>query len=207
MNFLSVSLLCGCAPQTVLDDIDISEVKFGQITRFAIQKLGTANAVADITATATLTTLAGAADATKILLSPIVHNPTPSIGAAIEYGSGNAVNGGVPILVGTQPSSLELELLNARQDTATDWNKLNCTEVGVIFYDRCGNALGIADAVSNVTTISPIPLSYIFASQMEFGGLEAPNKNMVKLGYKDVEWSKNVGVAPSGTFNPIADLL
>lgn len=212
MNAFQFALLCGCAPQDTLTSIAQVKSKFGQITRFALMRTKT-NAgadvsltVADVVSASALALLAVETDETKIIESPIVHNPTPQNGSAIEYGSGNAVNGGIPFVVGTTPSSLELELLDSRQDTASGLNALNCTDIGVIFYDRCGNAFGVADSVSAPTTIKPIPLSNIFASQIEFGGLEAPNKNMVKLYYKNVEWSSSCAVVAAGTYNPVKGL-
>jgi hypothetical protein len=210
MNTLT-SLICGCVNQDVLESIDLKSISFGQITRIGIFKTKNADGThveiprASLTDLAELELLQASINQTKLVISPILHNPTPNTGSEVTYGSGNSVNGGIPILVSRQPSTLDLEILNAHPETAAAFGKVNCSGVGVVIWDRCGNAM--ASSATDAANARPIPLNYLFVSSLEFGGLESPNKNMVKLAYKELNWSENAIVIEKNDFNPVQDLL
>lgn len=209
-----MSLLCTCADAEI-SDITTSDCpqKFGQVQKILLQrKYSSGSTLNEITISttnpnllATWTALQSASDGTKVQTSPFLQNPTSEAGESREYGGGNTTLGGIPIVIGRQPSTFDAEILWYKQSTIEELKKYECENVGVFLIDEHGQIAGLTDDLGTPTKFKPIPIKSFFVSDLKLGNFEEPNRNMVKW-YFEPNWSDKFHIVTPSDFDALSDL-
>ncbi len=215
-NFFSLfALICGCPPAAEIDDIPVVNCPedFGQLQKviFTRRKLenGNANiitiATTDPAVKATWTALKSASDNTKVQVSPFIQNPETEPGAKREFGGGNATLGGIPIVLGAEPTTFSGVIYRARQDVIKAIKAYGCENLGVYLVNENGQIAGQADDVSNATTIQPFPIDGFFVGDKKLGGFEEPDSNAVEWAWP-ANWSDNFYAVTPTDFKANTDI-
>lgn len=208
-------LLCSCPPGTALTDIPNVTCPdgVGQVQKIIFQRLyssGTTKnkftiATDDPAALASWTALKTATDSTKVTVSPFVAQPEMDANAPREYGGGNATVGGIPIILGAEPSPFKCRIINTRQDVIEAMKEYQCETLAVYLVDEFGKIWGLADDVASATTFSPIPVQQFFITDKVLGGYDEPDYNEMRFSFK-AGWSdKLYGVTPTD-FDALTDI-
>lgn len=210
-----MSILCNCPQDAALADIPISECpeRFGQLQKVAFQRIfsasGTKNGFAlpgtNPNVLASWTPLLAAADGTKVTVSPYINAPVVEAGAAREYGSGNEVLGGIPVIVGKEPSTFTGALLNVSQESIGALKKYQCENVGVYLIDEFGRIGVLVDDREDPTRYEPVPVASFFVGDKVLGGLENPDSNAISWRFYP-NWSDNLVFITPTDFNALIDL-
>lgn len=204
-------LYCDCSLGTVLPDIPAVTCpeNFGQIQKVVFQKLMGKTAENSITvATAktlgTWTALLAAKDATKMVVSPYIAEPTVEAGEALTYGGGNATPGGVVEILGSNSTSFSGKFLKTPQEIIKVLKGLMCEVTGGLgVYLINGN--GQIAAIKDSDNYKPIPVESLFVGDRTIGGLEAPDANVISWSFKP-NWSDNLAIFKP-KFNPLTQLV
>lgn len=210
-----MALSCACPAAAALPTIPkfgCSE-GFGQIQKIAFQRLTTSDGVNKFDNTNAIGTLASwtslltANDSTKIVISPFVENPTQDGGDARTYGGGNDTLGGVSKIIGSEPTTLTVQLRDVPQNVIKELKKLMCEaqngNLGVYLFDDNGRIEAIQDETT-ATTHYPIPIRALFVGDKIHGGLENPDSNTMSFQFTP-NYSDNLAIV-TPNFNPLTDL-
>lgn len=210
-----MAILCKCPEGPAIADIPISQCpeSFGQIQKVAFQRIfktgSTKNQFAATTEDpkllASWTSLLAAADGTKVVQSPYISAPTTEPGAAREYGGGNETVGGIPIIIGREPTSFSGNILRTNQGTIAAMKSLECENVGVFLIDEHGNIGLLVDNRETPKFYSPIPIQGLFIGDKALGGKEAPDMNSISWKFFP-NWSDNLVMLSPSDFNALTDL-
>lgn len=208
-------LSCACPAAAALPTIPKFECSegFGQIQKIAFQRLTTSDGVNKFDSTNAIETLASwtslltAVDSTKIVISPFVENPTQDGGDARTYGGGNDTLGGVSKIIGSEPTTLTVQLRDVPQSIIKELKKLMCEaqngNLGVYLFDDNKRIEAIQDETT-ATTFYPIPIRALFVGDKIHGGLENPDSNTMSFQFVS-NYSDNLAIV-TPTFNPLVDL-
>jgi len=208
-------MICTCPKAAALPDVPVSDCPetFGQIQKVAFQRLtkadGTKNSfttTADIKLKASWTPLLVAADGTKVVMSPYIQAPASEGGAAREFGGGNETLGGIPVIIGREPSPFTGVIRQTAQTVIAALKQMQCENIGVFLFDENGAIGAIKGGTTQAPTYSPIPIHAFFVSDKTLGGLEAPDSNAVKWVFPPNYSDALVKVSPTD-FNPLTDLF
>lgn len=205
---------CSCPAAASLTDIPVVKCAegFGQIQKIAFQRLTDDagaktgfKAAAAITKKASWTALIAATDSTKIVISPIVENPTSEPGEARTTGGGNDTPGGIEKVIGTQPTSFTGVFRNIPQSVIKVMKKLQCEaasrNLGVYLFDEAGNIEAIADPDTD-GNYYPIPIRSLFISDKGHGGLEAEDSNNISWSFEP-NYSDDLKIIVPEDFNAL----
>lgn len=212
-------MICTCPKAAALPDVPVIECPetFGQIQKVAFQRLtkadGTKNSfttTADIKLKASWTPLLVAADGTKVVMSPYIQAPTAEGGAAREFGGGNETLGGIPEVIGAEPTPFKGVIRQAPQTVIAALKQFVCEAkgggLGIFLIDENGNIGAIKGGTTQAPTYSPIPIRSFFVADKTLGGLEAPDSNAIQWSFLP-NWSDSlVKIAPTD-FSPLTDLF
>lgn len=210
-----MALSCACPAAAALPTIPKFECSegFGQIQKIAFQRLTTSDGVNKFDSTNAIETLASwtslltAVDSTKIVISPFVENPTQDGGDARTYGGGNDTLGGVSKIIGSEPTTLTVQLRDVPQNIIKELKKLMCEaqngNLGVYLFDDNKRIEAIQDETT-ATTFYPIPIRALFVGDKIHGGLENPDSNTMSFQFVS-NYSDNLAIV-TPTFNPLVDL-
>lgn len=210
-----MALSCQCPVAAALPNIPKFECSegFGQIQKIAFQRLTTSDGVNKFDSTNTIETLASwtslltAVDSTKIVISPFVENPTQDGGDARTYGGGNDTLGGVSKIIGSEPTTLTVQLRDVPQNIIKELKKLVCEaqngNLGVYLFDDNKRIEAIQDETT-ATTFYPIPIRALFVGDKIHGGLENPDSNTMSFQFAP-NYSDNLAIV-TPNFNPLTDL-
>ena len=207
-----MGLNCGCPAAAHLPDLTIAECKegLGQIQKVAFQRVyssvGTKNSVADPSTKTSFSALFSAADGTKMLVSPYLYGPESEPGAKRTFGSGNEVLGGVPIIIGREPTTFTASMYEENQVTIKTMKQLICENVGVWLVDEYGNIGCIVDNQAVPTKYMPIPIGQLFVGDKKLGGYDNPDSNAIEWNFFP-NWSDDLYIIKVDTldFNPLSD--
>lgn len=189
----------------------------GQIQKVAFQRVyssGTTKntfveATSPIDTLANWTTFQGASDSTKVTVSPFIDNPESEPGAAREYGGGNATVGGVPLILGSEPTPFTCELLQKKQSIIDALKDYMCESqvknLGVYLFDEFGQIGCLVDDIATPANYYPIPIWSFFVSDLGFGGFESPDRNLMQWMFPP-NWSDLFTVITPADFDPLTDL-
>ena len=210
-----MGLLCSCSdaaiPTITLADCPLT---IGQIQKIIFQRVYSTNTTknkftissTDPNAKATWDTVLAAADGTKAQLTPYLNNPEQEAGEKTEFGGGNATLGGIPIVVGSEPSTFAAQIFRYKQNTIEELKQLTCDTVGVYFIDEYNQIIGLADDVGTPTEFYPIPVEQVFIGDVKLGRKDEPNMNAMSF-YLNPNWSNKLHVVtPVSGFYPLTDL-
>lgn len=208
-----MGLNCGCPAGAHLADLTIEECKesYGQIQKVLFQRIyesaGTLNSVEDPTKKASWTTLLAASDGTKVTVSPYIQGPTTTPGEARTFGSGNEVLGGIPIIIGADPTSFAGNIYQESQLVISQLKQYMCENIGVYLIDENGNIGCQVDDLESPTSYMPIPIHSLFVGDKNLGGLDNPDSNAISWNFFP-NWSDKLYMIRRTTldFNPLTDL-
>lgn len=211
-----MGLLCSCPQSAALATIPILDCQesVGQVQKLLFQRVfssaGVKNSfvltgVGDAKLLASWTPLLTAADGTKVGVSPYIGGPNVEPGAAREFGGGNETLGGVPIIVGREPTPFTANIYTVSQQTIAALKSYMCENVGVYLVDEFNRIIGLVDDLASPTEFYPIPISALFISDKQLGGLENPDMNMISFRFFP-NWSDKLYVLTPTDFDPLTDL-
>lgn len=214
MNFNSL-LLCGCVPGAAIPTIpaDTTIERCGQIQKIGIQRTKNGTAVNWITIStanpnllATWNALKTATDSTKVQFSPYIYAPTNEVGGKIETGGGNEGLGGIPTIVGSNPSPFTAKFQDTKQSIIKEIKKLGCEkEISIFLVNECGNIIGLTDDTTTPTKFRGIPVRAFFVSDKKLGGFEGVDSNDLSWLFLP-NWSDNLHIVTPTDFDALAQL-
>lgn len=213
-----MALSCACPAAAALPTIPKFECSegFGQIQKIAFQRLTTSDGTINhfnpgatpIDQKTSWTSLLTAVDSTKIVISPFVENPTQDGGDARTYGGGNDTLGGVSKIIGSEPTTLTVQLRDVPQNVIKELKKLMCEaqngNLGVYLFDDNGNIECRTDEVAGMISYFPIPIRALFVGDKIHGGLENPDSNTMSFQFAP-NYSDDLVIVTSN-FNPLTEL-
>lgn len=214
-----MALSCACPAAAALPNIPKFECSegFGQIQKIAFQRVynGTEKNCFivtdnDIKVLASWTSFLTANDSSKIVISPFVENPTQDGGDARTYGGGNDTLGGVSKIIGSEPTTLTVQLRDVPQSIIKELKKLMCEaqngNLGVYLFDDNGRieAIKYKPASVNSDAYFPIPIRALFVGDKIHGGLENPDSNTMSFQF-DPNYSDDLSIV-TPNFNPLTEL-
>lgn len=214
-----MALSCACPAAVALPTIPKFECSegFGQIQKIAFQRVynGTEKNCFiivdnDIKVLASWTSFLTANDSSKIVVSPFVENPTQDGGDARTYGGGNDTLGGVSKIIGSEPTTLTVQLRDVPQSIIKELKKLMCEaqngNLGVYLFDDNGRIETIKYKPDGVNSDAyfPIPIRALFVGDKIHGGLENPDSNTMSFQFAP-NYSDDLAIV-TPNFNPLTDL-
>lgn len=213
-----MALSCACPAAEALPTIPKFECSegFGQIQKIAFQRLNPSdeNIFRDnknpIAVYTSWTAFMTATDSTKIVISPFVENPTQDGGDARTYGGGNDTLGGVSKIIGSEPTTLTVQLRDVPQNIIKELKKLMCEaqngNLGVYLFDDSKRIEAIKYNNMDMSTIdyTPIPIRALFVGDKIHGGLENPDSNTMSFQFAP-NYSDDLAIV-TPKFNPLTEL-
>jgi hypothetical protein len=176
-------MICSCPLGAALPTVahEACQENFGQVGMLVFQRLSatalTTTTAADI---ATWTPLLSELDDEKIQVTPKLHNVNIEGGDPRTARGGNASLGGVPITLGSNPTTMTGEILTTSQATIADLKQIACEkDLGVWIVNAAGWVAG-RDTAGDGTNFVPFSIaddSLIFTDK-KFGGYEDVDMNM-----------------------------
>lgn len=190
-------MLCDCTANAALPVIGAKRcgVNFGQLQVLGFVKIGDEPKVSD--ASLLLKTnvsvkanweAALAEDTPKVVLSPVLYNPTVEAGDARTWGGDNATPDGVEFQVGANASTLTAELRNVDPKVAAAMKELRCMaengQLGMVMFDSDDEVIGN----DGETKLEVIPVRSLFVSDRVMGNLTEPDYHNLTIGLAP-DWS------------------
>lgn len=204
---------CNCPNPTAYSDIPTSDCPFDlkQLQRVAFQQLGfifDGTAGKDITLKADWDALKVAADATKVVASPLVGGePAITAGEAItEGGNDNSTLNGVTLVNGTNPASFTARFDSLEPSQEVALKQFMCRKNnGAYFVNEEDNIIAEEVTTGSGTYKTFAIQSYFFGDRTNEGfGTKDSNTMTFQL---KAGWSeKLVKITPEAGFSPLADL-
>ncbi len=205
---------CVCPLPTELTTIPALDcgVNLRQIQRLAFQRFSVpdgqfgpgATVPNDITVLADWQAFTGAADDTKIVVTPLIGgNPTIEAGAAITTGGGdNSTLNGVERVEGVNPAPFTAEFIELPADIETAMKLLQCEPNLTVYLFLEGGRIAAFDIDgSNQRGFS---LQSMFVSDRNNAGFAT--KDIVNVSFSfPAGWSENLQIFDPA-FNPLTDL-
>lgn len=165
---------------------------------------GTAITAADAALIATWTGLKAATDATKVVPSAKLHNPSQDGGDIRTSRGGNASLGGVPITLGANPTTISAEMLNVPQAAVASLRKLACEgNLGVYLVNAQGAIAGRKVGSNHLPF--PIVAQSLFVGDKVFGNYDDADMNAISWVFAE-NWSDDYTVVSVADGN-IYDLI
>lgn len=198
-----MALACTCPTPTVIGSV-ITEIKpcdvnFGQTQKMIFWRAGNTVSIASAVLLATWTDLLVATGDTKAVVTPFIGAPTNEGGEAIEFGSGNEVRDGVPIILGAEPVTFTAMMYGAEQSVILAFKELMCEDLEVILI----NSDGKFGAKVVGTAMSGFPITSLFISDKKLGGYDAADTNEVKWRFRP-NWSDYFTIVdPNDSFSAL----
>ena len=215
-----MGLLVNCPQGAAIADVGIARCpeSVGQIQKAVFQRLYSTGAVknkfevatANPNMLASWTPKLAAADGTKVVQTPYIQAPTTEPGAAREFGGGNETLGGIPIIIGREPTAFTGNILFTSQATIAELKKYQAEAIngglGVFLQDEFGRIIAVADNVDTPTEVYPIPIAGLFIGDKAFGGLEGADMNAIMWKFLP-NWSDKLVIITPSDFNALTDLV
>lgn len=216
-----MGLNCGCPLGASLPDLkssncpeslgQVQKVVFQRIKKDATTKNAFVIASANPNLKASWTPFVTATDGTKITVSPYIESPATEPGAARTFGGGNATLGGIPIVIGREPTSFTGMIMQQPQAVIAALKAYQCEtavamNTGVYLIDENGAIAGLVDNHETPTKFMPIPIRGLFVGDKKLGGLEEVDSNAISFNL-DPNWSDMLYIVKPTDFNPLTDLV
>lgn len=208
-------ILSSCPPGAQIGDVYIPSplcaFNAAQIQKFIVQRkysTGTTRntlTYANAALLASWTTLLTATNATKVQVSPELANPTLEPGDVEEYGSGNEVPDGVPIITGEGPSAFNATFLQAHPASITSMRNWQSEDIGIWFINQHGQIICDSDNAQSPTNVYPINARSFFVGSRSFGGHTEPDKNALRI-MLPAGWDENLVLVTPSDFSALIDL-
>jgi hypothetical protein len=191
--------VCTCPVPTALPDV-VTDVpcyeNFGQIQKLVFWRRGKSIAsVATAELEAGWTALLASATANKAVPSPFISGGSVVAGEPRQYGSGNEVLDGIPIMIGSEFSQFEGMILRYDQETVAALKELQCEELDVVFINENGQ-FGYS-AVGG--EFQGFPIAGFFVSDLTLPGYAEVNRNAIKFSLRP-GWSDTFMISNATDF-------
>lgn len=208
-------ITCSCPAAATLPNIGEVNCKetLGQIQRVAFQRVKDGDNFNEFTTAkkidlkASWVELLGVSTSKRIVLSPIIENPTNEPGEAITFGSDNEVPDGIPYTVGMNPTTFTGVLRGVPQTTIKQIKQLQCEAanggLGVYLFDNRGQIKALKG--SGVDTYRPIPIRSLSIQDLALGGLSGIDSNAISWSFLP-GWSDDTVNIVASDFSPVHDL-
>jgi hypothetical protein len=198
-----MALACNCpvptAPATIITELEPCGVNFGQTQKMIFWRTGNTISTASAVLEATWTGLLAATGDTKAVVSPFIGAPTTDGGEPIEFGSGNEVRNGIPIIIGSEPITFDAMMYGAEQSVIALFKELMCDGLEVILI----NSDGKFGAKVVGTAMSGFPITSLFVGDKKLGGYDSPDTNALKWRFKP-NWSDAFAIVdPTANFSAL----
>lgn len=215
----SVFLLCGANNGTAIPTIPkVTCENFGKAQMFLMQRIrkvdGTLNSMtlADAKLLATWTPLlTEEVLGTKVQATPYTESPSFTDGSQRTARGGNDSFGGVPIVLGNDPTEFTSQILLTQQAVIKELKKYQNEDrnnLGLYMVSDDGKLMVNTDDSANPTTVYPIPIQSFAVGNKVAGGYDDVDYNT--LGFQLLNnWSDNVIVIQRSEldFDPLTALL
>lgn len=207
-----MGILTECPRGASIENVPISDCpeNFGQVQKLVLQRVfesaGVKNSIADPTLLASWTPLLAAVDSTKVVQTPFIAAPVSEAGAEKTYGGGNETPNGIPIVIGSEPSTFTANILRAKQTTIKALKTYMGDYVGVYLVNEFGQIGCLADDPETPTAYLPIPIDSLFVGDKKLGGFDELDMNMIKFMLRPNITDNFVVVTPTD-FNALTDLI
>ncbi len=207
------SLLCSCPLGAEITTLTVDDCPFdiGQTQKIIFQRVyetgSTRNVmtISEAEQEATWTALFAADDGTKTTISPYIEDPQTEGGDAREFGSGNAVLGGIPRITGKNPTSFRCVLRSPQSLIVEQLNDYPCENLGVYLVTENGKIVGVTDSNSSPTNFYPIPTRSFFIGDRKLGGFENPDECPISWRFLP-NWSLKLKEITPDDFEALIDL-
>jgi hypothetical protein len=187
------------ASLTTIPDLSCAQ-SFGQTQKMAFWRKG--NSIVTIILAQTLltwTTLKAAVDSTKVVITPFLSGVDTEPGKAKEYGSGNEVRNGIPIVMRNEPTKVTAKLYEYSADIITALKALVGEQLEVLLFNEVG---WIGCGKSGVRVVG-LPIQSLNISDLKLGGFDAPDYYEMTFSFPE-NWSNNfLIVDPTANFNSL----
>lgn len=196
---------CTCPVGTYLTTIAsfTCPESFGQIQKLIFQRASATAGYGSNTTTilrATWTTTMTAVDGTKTVVTPYVSGVTMEVGAPREFGSGNEVRNGVPIIFGTAPTKVTVKLYEYPESIIRTIKELECETLTVGFINELGY-FGL-DGQSTAAYCG-FPVQSLHISDRMLGGFESPDYHELTFSMPS-NWSEYFTIVdPTANFSAL----
>lgn len=188
-QIINIMRVCTCPVGTYMTNIGALTCpeSFGQIQKLLFQRAAQAAGFGTLTSCALLqtwTTLLTATNSTKVVVTPFIAGFTPETGKAREFGSGNEVRNGIPIIFGTNPTKVTCKLYEPTSAVVANLKALECESVVVGFVNELGyygfEAQTVATGVPSTEPVSADELhgftvQSFHVSDRILGGFDGPD--------------------------------
>lgn len=208
-------ILSSCPPGAQIGDVYIPSplcaFNAAQIQKIIVQRkysTGTTRntlSYANAALLASWTTFLTATDATKVQVSPELAAPTLEPGDVEEYGSGNEVPDGVPIITGEGPSVFNGMFLQAHPASIKSMKLWQSEDLGVWFINQNNQIICDSNDAQNPTSVYPINVRSFFVGSRAFGGHTDPDKNALRI-MLPAGWDANLVIVTPTDFLPLTGL-
>lgn len=183
-----MALNCDCPVPTVIanitTDLNPCPANFGQVQKVLFWRTGNSTTSASAILEATWTALLTATGDTKVVVSPFLSAPTSEGGEPIEFGSGNEVRDGNPIILGAESTTFQAMMYGEEQSVIELFKELQCEGLEVLYV----NSRGQIGASVVGTAVTGFPLTSLFVGDKKLGGFDAVDTNEIKWRHKQ-DWS------------------
>lgn len=198
-----MSISCNCPTPTAMANVITSltpcDINFGQTQKLIFWRAGNTVSTASAVLEATWTTLLTATGDTKAIVSPFISAPANEGGEPIEFGSGNEVRDGIPIILGSEPVTFSAMMYGAEQSVILLFKELMCETLEVILI----NSDGKFGAKVVGTAMSGFPIDSLFVGDKKLGGYDAVDTNDLTWRFRP-NWSDNFAIVdPTDNFNAL----
>jgi len=211
-----MALTFDCPEGAAIPDVPISDcpVSIGQIQKILLQRKfangTTLNKFVKNTANPNLKASwipkLSATNGTKVVQSPYIQGPSIVAGKARSYGGGNETVGGIPVIIGKEPSVFTGKLLQQSQNTIEALQAFMGENVTVWLVDEHGRIWGTADDIQTPTEYFPIPIAALFVGDLTDGKIDAVGENEITWQMFPGWSNKLVPITPTD-FNALTDLV
>jgi len=151
---------------------------------------------------AVLDALLIAGDDSTVVMTPIIAAPETEPGAAIEFGGGNATPGGIPIIVGKEPTKLSAMLLRVPQSVVKLIKALQCEKLQCYFINQHGQIVYSNDGATPAPNAQGFEIASLFIGDKKVGGFEEPDSNEIIL-YLQPNWSDSLEIMAAADYDPL----
>jgi len=198
MGSLSVCCPAPTALESIVTSLTECNSDVGQIQKLVFWRTG--NSIASVTTAliqTTWDTLLAAADDTKALVSPLLHNPDMPAGDPREFGGGNETQWGAPLRKGAQSPAFSFMMHAEDQDAITSMKNLRCEYLDVIFINEA-NQFIYSDAGGGFAGFPIVPNS-LFVGDKAIGGFDTWDSNLLQFNMQP-NWSDTLEITAASTF-------
>jgi hypothetical protein len=203
-------MICNCPLGATLPDINLQDCpsEFGQLQKLVVMRVkkadGSLNEISDVDKLASWTTAKTAEDDTKVVVLPMVHNPTVTPGDSKIFGeNSNETPNGAGIVMGENPTTLAGNFAQQPMSVIQQIKALECEKIGVFMVNSAGQIFGKKGSADNA--LKPIPIKAFFVKAPELGNSENPMKSDFQ-GKMDWDWYHDTELITPTDFDALLEL-